>query len=207
MIQRSVSFNTSWILRFLLLISVALNSACENEENIRPEIQSEPSDPPLPVTEWYPAPKYRQQPPAYAPVPATQQQPVMAPSAYQGSTLQQPWGTAAQQPVYSAPQFVYQAQPPANQYQQPPVWAGQQPGGAYQQPMAPQYQYQYAPRPWGNITTPNSRQKATRSTDAWPQGGYIAPWSMPQTGSFQSGTAAGQPGQIPPGAVYYDYNW
>lgn len=197
MIQRSVSFNTSWILRFLVLISVALNSACENEENIRPEIQSEPSDPPLPVTEWYPAPKYRQQPPAYAAVPATQQLPVMAPSAYQGSTIQQPWGTAAQQPVYSAPQFVYQAQPPA--------WAGQQPGATYQQPMAPQYQY--TPRPWGNVTAPNSSQKATRSTDAWPQGGDIAPWSMPQTGSYQSGTAAGQPGQIPPGAVYYNYNW
>ena len=199
MIQRSVSFNTTWILRFILLISVALTSACENEEITRPQTQPEPSEAPLPVREWYPAPKHRQQPTAYVPATATQLQPVMAPAANQWNSIQQPWGTAAQQPVYSAPQFVYQAQPPA--------WAGQQPGATYQQPMAPQYQYQYTPRPWGNVTAPNSSQKATRSTDAWPQGGDIAPWSMPQTGSYQSGTAAGQPGQIPPGAVYYDYNW
>jgi hypothetical protein len=203
MIQHSVSFKATWVLRFLLLISVVLISACDKDEIIKQQTQSEPTEPSLPVREWYPAPKQRQQPPAYAPA---QLQPVMAPSAYQGNTVQQPWGTTAQQPVYSTPQFVYQAQSPVNQYQQPQVWASQQPGVTYQQPMDPQYQYQYAPRPWGNITPPKSSQNATRSTDTWPQGGYVAPWSVPQTGGYQSGTAAGQPGQIP-GAVYYDYNW
>ena len=201
MIHHSVSFNTTWILRFLLLISVALLSACENEENIRPQTQPEPSEPPLPVVEWYPTPKHRQQPTAYVPVPAaTQLQPVMAPSAYQGSSVQQPWG--------GAPQVIYQAQPPVNQYQQPPVWPSQQPGTTYQQPAAPQYQYQYqqTPRPWGSMTGPNSNRNSNVSTETWPQGGYVAPWSMPQTGGYAGGAPAGQPGQAP-GTVYYDTNW
>jgi hypothetical protein len=198
MIHHSVSFNTTWILRFLLLISVALLSACENEENIRPQIQSEPSEPPLPVREWYPTPKHRQQPTAYVLVPATQSQPVMAPSAYPRNSVQQSWG--------SAPQGVYPEQPPAYQYQQTPVWPGQQPGATYQQPTAPQYQYQYTPRPWGGMTGPNSNQNSNVSTETWPQGGYAAPWSMPQTGGNLGGAPAGQPWQ-PPGAVYYDSNW
>jgi hypothetical protein len=198
MIHHSVSFNTTWILRFLLLISVALLSACENEENIRPQIQSEPSEPPLPVREWYPTPKHRQQPTAYVLVPATQSQPVMAPSAYPRNSVQQSWG--------SAPQGVYPEQPPAYQYQQTPVWPGQQPGATYQQPTAPQYQYQYTPRPWGGMTGPNSNQNSNVSTESWPQGGYAAPWSMPQTGGNLGGAPAGQPWQ-PPGAVYYDSNW
>jgi len=198
MIHHSVSFNTTWILRFLLLISVALLSACENEENIRPQIQSEPSEPPLPVREWYPTPKHRQQPTAYVLVPATQSQPVMAPSAYPRNSVQQSWG--------SAPQGVYPEQPPAYQYQQTPVWPGQQPGATYQQPTAPQYQYQYTPRPWGSMTGPNSNQNSNVSTETWPQGGYAAPWSMPQTGGNLGGAPAGQPWQ-PPGAVYYDSNW
>ena len=201
MIQHSVSFNTTWILRFILLISVALISACENEEITKPQTQSEPTEQPLPVSEWYPTPKHRQQPTAYVPFPATQLQPVMAPSVYQGNIVQQPWGTTAQQPVYSAPQYVYPAQPPLNQYQQPSAWTGQQ-------PMAPQYQYQYqyAPRPWGNMTEPNSKQNSTVSTDAWPQGGYSAPWGMPPTGGYVSGSPAGQPGPVP-GTIYYDTNW
>jgi hypothetical protein len=198
MIHHSVSFNTTWILRFLLLISVALLSACENEENIRPQTQSVPSEPPLPVREWYPTPKHRQQPTAYVLVPATQSQPVMAPSAYPRNSVQQSWG--------SAPQGVYPEQPPAYQYQQTPVWPGQQPGATYQQPTAPQYQYQYTPRPWGGMTGPNSNQNSNVSTETWPQGGYAAPWSMPQTGGNLGGAPAGQPWQ-PPGAVYYDSNW
>jgi hypothetical protein len=198
MIHHSVSFNTTWILRFLLLISVVLLSACENEENIRPQTQSEPSEPPLPVREWYPTPKHRQQPTAYVLVPATQSQPVMAPSAYPGNSVQQPWG--------STPQGVYPEQPPVYQYQQTPVWPGQQPGATYQQPTAPQYQYQYSPRPWGSMTGPNSNQNSNVSTETWPQGGYVAPWSMPQTGGNLGGAPAGQPGQ-PPGTVYYDSNW
>ncbi len=71
MIQYSVPFETTWILRILLLISVALISACENEDIIKPQSQTEPSEPPLPVSEWYPAPKHRQQPAVYAPVPAS----------------------------------------------------------------------------------------------------------------------------------------
>ena len=195
MIQYSVSFKTTWILRLLLLISVALLSACENEENIRPQTQSEPAEAPLPVREWYPAPKHRQQPTAYAPAQATQLQPVMAPSAYPGNNVQQPRG-------------VYPAQPPVYQYQQPPVWPGQQPGATYQQPVAPQYQYQYqyTPRPWGSMTGPNSNQNPNVSTETWPQGGYVAPWSMPQTGGNVGGVPAGQPGYVP-GTVYYDSNW
>ena len=195
MIQRSVSFNTTCILRFILLISVALTSACENEEITRPQTKTEPPESPLPVREWYPAPKHRQQPTVYVPVPVQQQQPVMAPSGYQGNIVQQPWGTTAQQPVYSTPQPVYPSQPPVNQYQQPSVWAGQQPG-------VTQYQFQHSPRPWGNVTEPNRNQNSAGSTDAWPQGGYYsAPW-----GSNQSGAAAGHPGQVP-GTVFYDYQW
>ena len=201
MIQHSVSFKTTWILRLLLLISVTLISACENEENIRPQTPSEPAEEPLPVREWYPAPKHRQRPTAYAPAQATQLQPVMAPSANPGSSVQQPWG--------SAPQGVYPAQTPVYQYQQPPVWPGQQPGATYQQPIAPQYpyQYQYTPRPWGSPTQPNSNQNSNIPTEAWPQGGYAAPWSVPPTGGNVSGAPAGQQGQVPPGTVYYDTHW
>lgn len=201
MIQHSVSFKATWILRFQLLISIALISACENEEITRPQTQPEPSEAPLQVREWYPAPKHRRQPTAYVPPTATQLQPVMAPAANQWNSIQQPWGTATQQPVYSAPQYVSPAQPAGSQYQQPSVWAGQQ-------PMAPRYQYQYAPRPWGSITEPNSQQNAPVSTDAWPQGGYgySAPWGVPQTGGYVGGAPAVQPGQVP-GTVYYDTNW
>jgi hypothetical protein len=192
MIQRSVPFETTWILRILLLISVALISACENEDIIRPQPQTEPSEPPLPVSEWYPAPKHRQQPMMYAPVPAPQQQqPVMAPPAYQGNVAQQPWGIPAQQPVYSAPQV--------NQYQ-PSVWAGQQPAATWPQPVVPQYQY--VPRPWGNVTEPGSNRNSNVSTETWPQGGYVvAPWGVPQSGGTGSGATAGQA----PGTVYYSY--
>lgn len=196
MIQHSVSFRPTWILRLLFLISVTLISACENEENIRPQTQSEPSEPPLPVRDWYPSPKHRQQPTVYAPAQAIQLQPVMAPPAYQGSSVQQPWGSTGQQPVYRSPEPVYQAQPPATQYQQPTV---------------PQYQYQYTPhqytpRPWGSPTQPNSNQNYNISTETWPQGGYVAPWSVPQTGGNVTGAPAGQQGYVP-GRVFYDSNW
>ena len=146
----------TWILRFMILISVTLISACENEEITKPQTQPEPAEQPLPVREWYPTPKHRQQPMVYVPVPATQQQPVMTTPAYQWNAVQQPWGVPAQQPMYSAPQPVYQAQPPVTQYQQPQVWTGQQPVVTMPQSVAPQYQnqpqYQYTPRPWGSVT-------------------------------------------------------
>lgn len=191
MIQCSVPFETTWILRILLLISVMLISACENEDIIKTPSQTEPSEPPLPVTEWYPAPKHRQQPAVYAPVQATQQQPVMASPVYQGNVIQQPWAIPAQQPMYySAPQPAYPAQPPVNQYQ-PSVWAGQQPAATWPQPVVPQYQY--VPRPWGNVTEPGSNRNSNGSTETWPQGGYVvAPWG---------GATAGQV----PGTVYYTY--
>ncbi len=198
MIQYSVSFRSTWILRLLFLISVALVSACENDENIRPQTQSEPSEPALPVRDWYPSPKHRQQSPVYAPVQAIQLQPVMAPSAYQGGSIQQPWGYTAQQPVYGSPQSVYPAQPTVNQYQQP--------AATYQQPMVPQYQYQYSPRPWGSPTQTNSYQNSNMSTETWPQGGYVAPWSIPLTGGNMSGIPPGQQGQVP-GRVFYDSDW
>ena len=78
--------------------------------------------------------------------------------------------------------------------------------GHVQQPTAPQYQYQYSPRPWGSMTGPNSNQNSNVSTETWPQGGYVAPWGMPQTGGNLGGAPAGQPGQ-PPGTVYYDSIW
>ena len=211
MIQRSGSFETTWIwiLRFLLLISVTLISACENnDEIIKPEAQSEPSETPLPVREWYPASKYRQQPSAYAPVPTIQPQAVMPPPAYQANAVQQPWGVPAPIPVYSAPQFIYSPQPPVTQYQQPQVWTGQQSVAPLQQPVAPQYQpqYQYVPRPWGNRTEPNSNQGAAVSTQTWPQGGYNTPWGMPVTGSPYNGTTTAPTGQVP-GTVYYGHVW
>ena len=159
MIQHSGSFETTWILRFLFIISVALISACENDEIIKPQTQSEPSEPSLPVREWYPTSKYRQQPTAYAPVPATQPQTVMAPPIYQGNVVQQPWGVPAPIPVYSAPQIMYQPQMPGTQYQQPQVWTGQQPYAPLPQPVPPQYQY--VPRPWGSLAEPNSNQGST----------------------------------------------
>jgi len=193
MIQRSGSYKTTWVLKFLLLISVSLISACENDEIVKPQTQSEPSEPPLPVREWYPAPKQRQQATVYVPVPATQQQPVMAPPAYQGYVVQQPWGTPASQPMYAAPQVVYQPQPPGTQYQQPQVWITQPPVATMPQPVTPryqpqyqpqyQYQYQYVPRPWGSLTEPNNNQNPAVSTETWPQGGYISPWGAPVTGS------------------------
>jgi len=195
-----------------LLISVTLISACENEEITKPQTQSEPSEPPLPVREWYPAPKYRQQPGMYVPVPAIQQQPVMAPPAYQGNVVQQPWGLPAQQPVYSAPQPVYRFQPPVTQYQQPQVWANQQPLVTLPQTVTPQYQYQYVPRPWGGLTEPNSNQNPAVATDTWPsgaasQGGYLAPWGVPATGTNSYyGVTPGQTGQVP-GTVYYGDVW
>ena len=210
MIQYSGFSEITWMLRFLLLISVTLVSACENKEITKPQTQLEPSEPPLPVREWYPAPKHRQQPMVYVPVPALQQQPVMAPPAYQGDAVQQPWGIPAQQPVFSTSQPVHQTQPPVTQYQQPQVWTGQQ-------PVAPQYQYQYqpqyqyVPRPWGSLAEPNSNRNSSASTDAWPQGGYpqgsyLAPWATPGTGSHSYGGAPGQTGQVP-GTVYYGYEW
>lgn len=206
MIQSSGFSETTWILRFLLLISVTLISACENKEITKPHTQPEPSEPPLPVSEWYPAPKHRQQPMVYVPVPARQQQPVMAPPVYQGNAVQQPWGLPAQQPVYRTPQPVYQAQPPVNQYQQPQVWTGQPPVVTMPQPVAPQYQpqYQYVPRPWGSLTEPNSNRNS--STGAWPEAGDSAPWSMPESGSHGYGATGGQAGQVP-GTVYYNYEW
>ena len=191
MIQHPVSFKATWVLKFILLISVATISACDNDEVIRPQIpQSEPTETPLPVREWYPAPKQqRQLPMSYAPAPA----PVMTPPANQGSSIQQqPWGGVAQQPVYGELQYRYQPQPQLNQYQQP--------AATWPQPVAPQYPYQYAPRPWGNVTQPNSNQNPARSTDAWPQGGYTGPWGIP------AGSPAGQPAQVP-GSVYYDTTW
>ena len=202
---------TTWILRFLILISVTLISACENDEIIKPEILSEPSEPPLPVREWYPAPKHRQQPTVYVPVPATQQPFVMSPPAYQGNAVQQPWGISAQQPVYSAPQPVYQAQPPVTQ-QQPSVWSGQQPVIMWPQPVAPQYQpqyqpqYRYTPRPWGSVAEPNNNPDSPVSTDAWPQGGYMAPWGTPATGGNSYWTTPGQTGQLP-GTANYGSVW
>jgi hypothetical protein len=204
MIQYSVPFETTWLLRILLLISVALLSACENEDVIKPQSQPEPADKPLPVSEWYPTPKHRQQPTVYVPVPAAQQQPVMTSPGYQGNVVQQPWGTPAQQPIYySAPQPVYPAQPQLNPYQQPqPVWSGQQPTSSWQLPVVPQYQY--APRPWGNVTAPGGTRDSNTSTEAWPQGGYVVtPWGAPPPGSL-SGGATGQAGQVP-GTIYYAY--
>jgi hypothetical protein len=195
MIQHSGSFETTWIwiLRFLLLISVTLTSACGSDDIIEPQAQSEPSEAPLPVREWYPASKYRQQPSAYAPVPTMQPQAVMAPPAYQANAVQQPWVVHAPIPVYGAPQFIYSPQPPVTQYQQP---------------VAQQYQprYQYVPRPWGNVMEPNSNQGAAVSTQAWPQGGYNTPWGMPVTGSTYNGTTTAPVGQVP-GTVYYGHVW
>ncbi len=45
------------------------------------------------------------------------------------------------------------------------------------------------------MTGPNSNQNSNVSTETWPQGGYVAPWSMPQTGGNLGGAPAGQPGQ------------
>jgi len=207
MMQHSRFSVTTWILRFLFLISVTLISACENDEIIKPQTEPEPTESPLPVREWYPAPKHRQQPMGYVPVPTTQQQPVMPPPAYQGNSVQQPWGIPAPQPVYSAPQPVYQTQQPVTQYQQPSVWTAQQPLATMPQPVAPQYQYQpYVQRPWGSLTAPNSNRNSARPTDAWPQGGYSAPWGVPESGSHGYGATTGQTGLVP-GTVYYGYEW
>jgi hypothetical protein len=199
MIQHPVSFKATWVLRFILLISIAITSACDNDEVVRPQTpETESTEAPLPVREWYPAPKPQRHPPmTYAPV----QTPAMTSSVDQGSSIQQhPWGGAAQQPVYDALQFSYQPQPQVNQYQQPPVTATQQPVVTWPQPVAPQYSYPYMPRPWGNTMQPGSNQNPARSTDSWPQGGYTVPWGVP------GGSPAGQPAQVP-GSVYYDTTW
>lgn len=208
MIQLSGSFKTTWIwiLRFLLLTSITLISACENDEIIKPQTQSEPSEAPLPVREWYPTSKYRQQPTAYAPVPTRQPQTMMAPPAYQGNVVQQPWGVPAPTPVYSTPQPVYQQQMPATRYQQPQVWTGQQSTPQMQQPAAPRYQPQYVPRPWGSLTEPNSNQGTAFSTQTWPQGGYNTPWGVPVTGNTYNGSSTAPTSQVP-GTVYYGNVW
>lgn len=195
MIQYPGSYETTWIFRCLLIISITFVSACENDEIIKPQAQSEPAEPPLQVREWYPAAKHRQQPAVYAPVPAAGQQPVRVP-AYQGNVAQQPWSVTAPQPVYQAPLLVYQP-PPVTQYQQPQGWAGQQYVAPLPQPVVPQYQYQYVPRPWGGVTAPNSNQNPAVSTETWPQSGYITPWGVPATGYT---------GQVP-GTVYYGHEW
>ena len=205
MIQSSVSFEATWILRILLFISVALTSACEKEDIIKPQSQPEPSEPSLPVSEWYPSPKHRQQPAVYVPVPAAQQPPVMASPANQGYAVQQPWTLPAQPPVYyTAPVPVYPVSPQVNQAQQPPVWAGQQPAASWPQPVVPQYQY--TPRPWGDVTSaPRTNQNSNASTESWPQGGYVvSPWGVPISGSSGSGVPQGQAGQVP-GSIYYAY--
>jgi len=213
MIQHTGFSEITWMLRFLLLISVTLTSACENEEITKPQTRPEPAESPLPVREWYPAPKHRQQPMVYVPVPV---HPVIAPPAYQGNVAQQPWAIPAQQPVYRSPQPVYQAQPPVTQYQQPQVWAGQQPVVTVPQPVAPQYQYQpqyqYVPRPWGSLAGPDSNQNPAVSTEAWPtgtgaQGGYLSPWGVPGTGTNSYyGVTPGQTGQVP-GTTNYGSVW
>jgi len=209
MIRYSGLSATTWILRILILVSVALISACENDEIIKPQVQSETTEPALPVREWYPAPKHRQQPMRYVPVPAPQQPAAMAPPLYQGNVVQQPWGIATQQPVYSTPQPVYQSQPPVNQ-QQPTVWSGQQPVVIWPQPMTPQYQYQYqyAPRPWGTLTQPNSSRGGAVTTDAWPQGSNMTPWGWGTQGSGNNSywVTPGQTGQAP-GTAYYGSVW
>ena len=187
-----------------MLISVTLISACENDEIIKPQVPPAKTEPPLPVREWYPSPKYRQQTRVYAPFPATQQPSAMAP-AYQGNVVQQPWGLAAQEPVYRAPQPVYQSQPPVSQ-QQPTVWFGQQPVIVEPQPLAPQYQYQYSPRPWGGVREPNINRDTTTDTDAWPQGVYTAPWGAQGTDSNGYWLVPGQTGQAP-GSAYYGTVW
>jgi|GEM_PF-2463854 len=204
MIQSSVPYKATWILRILLFTSVALTSACEKEDIIKPQLQPESSEPSLPVSEWYPTPKHRQQPAAYVPVPAAQQPPVKSSSAYQGNTVQQPWGVPAQQPMYyTAPVPVYPVPPQVYQAQQPPVWSGQQPAASWPQPVAPQYQY--APRPWGNVTAPAANQDSNASTETWSQGGYVVtPWGMPIPGSNGSGVTEGQAGRVP-GSIYYAY--
>jgi hypothetical protein len=202
MIQSSVSFETTWILRILLLISVALTSACENEDIIKPQSQPEPSEPSIPVREWYPTPKHRQQPATYVPVPAAQQPSVMAP-ARQENTVQEPWTIPAQQPMYYvAPVPVYPGPPQVNQPQQPPVWAGQQPAASWPQPAAPQYQY--TPRPWGDVSTAPTGQNPNASTGTWSQGGFVVtPWGTPIPGS--SGVTNGPPVRPVPGSIYYAY--
>ena len=210
MIQQSGSFEATWILKILLLISVTLISACENDEITKPQIQTEPAEAPLPVREWYPGLKHRQQPGTYAPAAAMQPQAVIAPPAYQGNAVQQPWAVPTQVPVYSAPQPMYQTQMSGPQYQQPQVWTGQQYVTPSQQPVAPhyqpQYQYQYAPRPWGSMTEPINNQGSAASTQAWPQGGYGTPWGTPVPGSSYYGTTGVPAGQAP-GTIYYDQVW
>lgn len=203
MIHNSGLSEITWILRILLLFSFILTSACGNDEITKPQVQPEATEPPLPVRDWYPSPRHRQQPGIYVPFPVTQQP--LAP-AYQGNVVQQPWDTTAQQPVYSAPQILYQAQPLVNQ-QQPAFWSGQQPVVIVPQPMAPQYQYQYSPRPWGGVMAPNNNgDAAAAATDAWPQGGYMAPWGAPGTGSSGYWLTPGQTGQAP-GTAYYGSVW
>jgi hypothetical protein len=202
MIYNSGLSEIRWILRILLLFSFILISACGNDEITKPQVQPEATEPPLPVRDWYPSPKHLQQPRVYVPVPITQQP--LAP-AYQGNVVQQPWGTTAQQPVYSAPQTVYPAHPSANQ-QQPMVWSSQQPMVVVPQTMAPQYQYQYSPRPWGDMTQQNNSGPAAGATDAWPQTGYMTPWDTQGTGSSGYWLTPGQTGQTP-GTAYYGTVW
>jgi hypothetical protein len=208
MIQFSGAFRAIWISRCLFFISIALISACDNEEIIKPQEQTKATEPALPVREWYPAPKHtRQQPLVYAPAP-TQQQPVMSAPAYQGSVAPQPWTVPAPQTVYGAPPIAYQP-PPVTQYQPPEVWMTQQPVTAtpqQAQPRYPSYQYQYDPRPWGSVNEPNSNQRSTQATETWPQGSYISPWGIPATGNPYNGSPVENTGQAPR-TIYYGDGW
>ena len=206
MIQHDGSFDTKWVGLFFLSFLASLISACGSNETIDAHVETEPEEPPVIATEWYPTSRHQQQA-ATVYFPSA---PVMTPSAATAVPSQQPWAVSTPQPVYVAPQVVYQAQPqPMQQVQQPSAWSTpvpattvtQQPQTYWYQP-APQaqvqqqpnyYYYQPAPRPWGDPSQPADQQRSAITTDAWPQGGFVtAPWGVPATGFNGAGAPAGQ---------------
>lgn len=196
------------VLRVILLFTVALLSACDDDDKlVEQQTETVAKEPPLPVKEWYPSPKHMQQPRAYMHPSAIQPRQMMpAQPLNQGAVSQQPWAVTVPQAVYPQPSpvIVY----PAPQYAPPAQhwgWTYQQPAVQAPQPWSPAQPvvpgYQYVPRPWGNISGANDNRQADTYSDSWSPNSYYSPGGAPAGGSNNI-WGTGQYGTVPYGGYY-----
>ncbi len=183
------------VLRALFLSAVALLGACGGDD--KPASQQQQggvAEAPLPVREWYPRAKHMQ------PTRPGQFQAAMPPPTYgrQGAAMQQPWGMPPP-PVISwqAPQ---NAQP-----QQPWGWPNQRPIMPQTQPQPVMPVYQYAPRPWGDMTAAPDERRTNIYSETWPPNSYSLPGGA-RTSSGYPGWGTGQNGAVPYNG-YYGNAW
>lgn len=207
-------FANTFVLRVILLFTVALLGACgQSEKTVREDMQAEAEVVPLDVRQWYPNPKHVSSPQGGFSPPVNQPFPSIPPQpANQGYASQAPWPAAAQQPGYvqPAPVIVFQGQQyvPAQSQQgwsyQPPATQSTQPWQLPQQPFAV-FAPQYGQRPWGNVAVPNDTGRANTSQESWPPNTYYSPAGVPAAGGYQKQNG-GQYWTVPP-ANYYGNVW